>query len=211
MQEYLTLKQQNNDEFTVKHSRFIGYAKPVTTQEEAVAFVNEIKTKHWDAKHNVYAYILRDGQIRRYSDDGEPQGTAGIPVLDVLQKEGLTDCCVVVTRYFGGILLGGGGLVRAYSHAAKLAVDSAEIIKMSMCVRAVCTCDYAFYGKLSSLIPECGGTVETSDFTDTVSVNFNIPEELYNFFCAQLTEASFGKVESSEIEKIFMVNKNFKN
>lgn len=211
MQEYLTLKQQNNDEFTVKHSRFIGYAKPVTTQEEAVAFVNEIKSKHWDAKHNVYAYILRDGQIRRYSDDGEPQGTAGIPVLDVLQKEGLADCCVVVTRYFGGILLGGGGLVRAYSHAAKLAVDSAEIIKMSMCVRAVCTCDYAFYGKLSSLIPECGGTVETSDFTDTVSVYFNIPEELYNSFCAQLTEASFGKVESSEIEKIFMVNKNFKN
>ena len=207
MQEYLTLKVENSDEFTVKHSRFIGYAKPVTTQDEAVAFINEIKSKHWDAKHNVYAYILRDGQTRRYSDDGEPQGTAGIPVLDVLQKEGLTDCCVVVTRYFGGILLGGGGLVRAYSHAAKLAVDSAEIIKMSMCVRASCTCDYGFYGKLSSLIPECGGTVETSDFTDTVSVTFNIPENLYGSFCAELTEASFGKVFSTEIEKIFMLSK----
>lgn len=210
MQEYLTLKTENNDEFVVKHSRFIGYAKPVTTQDEAVAFINQIKSKHWDATHNVYAYILRDGQIRRYSDDGEPQGTAGIPVLDVLQKEGLTDCCVVVTRYFGGILLGGGGLVRAYSHAAKLAVDSAEIIKMSVCVRACCTCDYAFYGKLASLIPECGGTAENSEFTDTVSVIFNIPENLYDGFCAELTEASFGKVAATEIERIFMLNKNFK-
>ncbi len=209
MQEYLTIKKENCDEFTVKHSRFIGYARPVTTQAEAVEFINEIKSKHWDAKHNVYAYILRDGQIRRYSDDGEPQGTAGIPVLDVLQKEGLTDCCVVVTRYFGGILLGGGGLVRAYSHAAKLAVDSAEVIKMSMCVRATCNCDYGFYGKLAALIPECGGTVESSDFTDTVNVSFNIPENLYGAFCAQLTESSFGKVFSTETEKVFMINKNF--
>ena len=210
MQEYLTLKIENSDEFTVKHSRFIGYAKPVSTQEEAVAFINQIKSKHWDATHNVYAYILREGQTRRYSDDGEPQGTAGIPVLDVLQKEGLTDCCVVVTRYFGGILLGGGGLVRAYSHAAKLAVDSGEVIKMSMCVRASCTCDYAFYGKLASLVPECGGIIENSDFTDTVTVVFNMPEELYGSFCAELTEASFGKVSSSELERVFMLNKNFK-
>ena len=203
MTEYLTLKSENNDEFTVKHSRFIGYAKPVTTQEEAVAFINEIKSKHWDAKHNVYAYILRDGQTRRYSDDGEPQGTAGIPVLDVLQKEGLTDCCVVVTRYFGGILLGGGGLVRAYSHAAKLAVDSAVVIKMSMCVRAECECDYGFYGRLASLIPECGGTVENSEFTDIVKVTFTMPETVYGNFCAQLTECSFGKVSSDISEKIY--------
>ncbi len=204
MQEYLTLKKENNDEFTVKHSRFIGYAKPVTTQDEAVTFINEIKSKHWDAKHNVYAYILRDGQTRRYSDDGEPQGTAGIPVLDVLQKEGLTDCCVVVTRYFGGILLGGGGLVRAYSHAAKLAVDSAEIIKMSMCVCAECVCDYGFYGKLASLIPECGGNVTDSEFTDSVKVSFTMPENLYGSFCSQLTEASFGKVFSTVTDKIFL-------
>lgn len=207
MQEYLTLKNENCDEFTVKHSRFIGYAKPVTTQEDAVNFINDIKSKHWDAKHNVYAYILRDGQIRRYSDDGEPQGTAGIPVLDVLQKEGLTDCVVVVTRYFGGILLGGGGLVRAYSHAAKLAVDSAQVIRMAMCVRAECECDYAFYGKLASLIPECGGTVENSEFTDIVKVCFNMPEDLYSSFTAQLTEASFGKVFSDVTDKIFLETK----
>ncbi len=207
MQEYLTLKNENCDEFTVKHSRFIGYAKPVTTQEDAVKFINDIKSKHWDAKHNVYAYILRDGQTRRYSDDGEPQGTAGIPVLDVLQKEGLTDCVVVVTRYFGGILLGGGGLVRAYSHAAKLAVDSAQVIRMAMSVRAECECDYGFYGKLASLIPECGGTVENSEFTDIVKVCFNMPEDLYGSFTAQLTEASFGKVFSTVTDKIFLETK----
>ena len=203
MEEYLTLSAENNDEFTVKHSRFIGYAKPVQTQEAAVTFINEIKSKHWDAKHNVYAYILRDGQIRRYSDDGEPQGTAGIPVLDVLQKEGLTDCVVVVTRYFGGVLLGGGGLVRAYSHAAKLAVDAAKVIKMSLCVRAECECDYGYYGKLSSLIPECGGIIETSDFTDSVKVIFTMPQNLFGLFSAKLVDSSFGKYSAKVTEELF--------
>ena len=203
MQEYLTVAKETEDEFTVKHSRFIGYIKPVTTQEEAVEFINSKKSKHWDATHNVYAYILRDGQIRRYSDDGEPQGTAGIPVLDVLQKEGLTDCVVVVTRYFGGILLGGGGLVRAYSHAAKLAVDASGVIKMSMCVRAECECDYGYYGRLSSLIPECGGTIEASDFTENVKVTFTMPQNLYGSFCAKLVDSSLGKYNATELETLF--------
>ena len=203
MQEYLTVAKETEDEFVVKHSRFIGYIKPVTTQEEAVEFINSKKSKHWDATHNVYAYILRDGQIRRYSDDGEPQGTAGIPVLDVLQKEGLTDCVVVVTRYFGGILLGGGGLVRAYSHAAKLAVDASGVIKMSMCVRAECECDYGYYGRLASLIPECGGTIEASDFTENVKVTFIIPQNLYGSFCAKLVDSSLGKYNATELETLF--------
>lgn len=203
MQEYLTVAKETEDEFTVKHSRFIGYIKPVTTQEEAVEFINSKKSKHWDATHNVYAYILRDGQIRRYSDDGEPQGTAGIPVLDVLQKEGLTDCVVVVTRYFGGILLGGGGLVRAYSHAAKLAVDASGVIKMSMCVRAECECDYGYYGRLASLIPECGGTIENSEFTESVKVTFTMPQTLYGSFCAKLVDSSLGKYSATELETLF--------
>ena len=111
MKDYLTIEGFAQDEFVEKKSRFIGYAKHVETEEEAVSFINEMKQKHWDATHNVYAYVLRNGQIRRYSDDGEPQGTAGIPTLDVILKEGIVDVCVVVTRYFGGILLGGGGLV----------------------------------------------------------------------------------------------------
>lgn len=203
MQEYLTVAKETEDEFTVKHSRFIGYIKPVTTQEEAVEFINSKKSKHWDATHNVYAYILRDGQIRRYSDDGEPQGTAGIPVLDVLQKEGLTDCVVVVTRYFGGILLGGGGLVRAYSHAAKLAVDASGVIKMSMCVRAECECDYGYYGRLASLIPECGGTIENSEFTENVKVTFTMPQNLYGSFCVKLVDSSLGKYNATELETLF--------
>ncbi len=203
MDEYYTLKQEASDEYVVKHSRFISYALPVQTQEDAVAFINQVRAKHWDAKHNVYAYVLREGQIKRYSDDGEPQGTAGMPVLDVLLKEELTDCCVVVTRYFGGILLGGGGLVRAYSHSAKLGVDAAQKIKMALCVRAACECDYGFYGKLSGMIPEAGGTVESADFTDKVTVTFTIPQDLYDGFCAAVFDASLGKVAPAVVEKLF--------
>ncbi|HBN81058.1 MAG TPA: YigZ family protein, partial [Ruminococcaceae bacterium] len=119
---YLTVRREASAEFTERRSRFIGCAKPVGTEKDALSFLNTIRSKHWDASHNVYAYALRSGQLRRYSDDGEPQGTAGIPVLDVLVKSGLVDTAVVVTRYFGGVLLGAGGLVRAYSHAASLAV-----------------------------------------------------------------------------------------
>ena len=143
---YKTVQLETCDEFTEKRSRFIGYIKPVQTEEEAIAFIQSIKTKHWDARHNVYAYCLREGQIKRYSDDVEPQGTAGIPTLDVLLKTGVTDVVVVVTRYFGGILLGGGGLVRAYSHATRLAVEKAQVITMAVCKLCALTCDYNQYG-----------------------------------------------------------------
>ena len=155
--EYKTVKQEASDDFVERRSRFIGHALPVKSEEEAVAFINRMKTEYWDADHNVYAYILRDGQIRRYSDDGEPQGTAGIPVLDVIQKSGLVDVVVVVTRYFGGILLGAGGLVRAYSHGASLALSAAQPLTMRMFELAELVCDYNQYGRVSSLIPECGG------------------------------------------------------
>ena len=113
MQPYTTLAGYGTDEFVEKRSRFIGYAAPVTTEAEAVDFIARIRALHREASHNVYAYALREGQVRRYSDDGEPQGTAGVPVLDVLQKQEIVDAVVVVTRYFGGTLLGAGGLVRA--------------------------------------------------------------------------------------------------
>ena len=164
MSDYLTLEKEAFDEFTEKRSRFIGYAKPVSTQQEAADFINKIKSKHWDATHNVYAYVLRNGQQKRYSDDGEPSGTAGVPVLDVLLKENLTDCAVVATRYFGGVLLGAGGLVRAYSHTSKIAVTAARIIKMSLCSVLLVECDYNFYGRLTTLIPSFGGITENADF-----------------------------------------------
>ena len=209
MDAYKTISSAASDSFIEKKSRFIGHIHPVTTEEEAVAFIREKKTEYWDATHNVYAYVLRDGQTRRYSDDGEPQGTAGIPVLDVLLKAELVDCVVVVTRYFGGILLGTGGLVRAYSHGAKLAVDAGGIVTMGRCTILEIVCDYTFYGKLTALIPETGGTIEDTVFADTVTVTCKLPSSMVEQFDARLTDASFGRVQSvrkgeifSEIKKI---------
>ena len=131
--DYKTVKKGAYDEFVEKKSRFIGYVKPVTTEDEAIEFVNAVRKKHSDATHNCYAYIVRENNIMRYSDDGEPAGTAGMPILDVLRKEDLTDVCVVVTRYFGGTLLGTGGLVRAYTKGAQVGLDAAERIEKLFC------------------------------------------------------------------------------
>ena len=188
MEEYKTLRAPASDEFTEKRSRFIGYAQPVSTQVEAAAFIERIKKQHHDATHNVFAYLLREGQLERYSDDGEPQGTAGIPVLDVLRKQGVTNCAVVVTRYFGGILLGAGGLVRAYSHAAAIALGKAGIVTMAHCAILDIACDYSFYGKLAVCIPEWGGIVEHTQFGGAVTVRVRIHATLVDSFCAKLTE-----------------------
>lgn len=201
MNEYKTVLNESQDEFVVKKSRFIGYVKPVKTQQEAVDFINEIKSKHWDATHNVYAYVLRDGQTRRYSDDGEPQGTAGIPVLDVLLKEGLTDCVVVATRYFGGIMLGAGGLVRAYSHTAKIAVDSGNIITMSLCKIAKIECDYTYYGKLNPLMCREGAIIEDTQFSDNVTILFKIPEQDFEKLNAQIIDSSAGRYKAVAIDE----------
>ncbi len=196
MASYKTVKKESMDEFIEKKSRFIGYVKPVKTVDEAVAFINEIKSKHWDATHNVYAYSLREGQVKRFSDDGEPQGTAGIPTLDVILKQDVVDCCVVVTRYFGGIMLGAGGLVRAYSHGAKIALDAGEVITMSLCKIVRVKSDYNFYGRLVPLICEQGGIVEDTLFTDAVEVIFRIPEEKVPQFEAKLVDVSNGRFHS---------------
>ena len=203
--EYRTVGMESSDEFVEKKSRFIGYVKPVATQDEAVAFINEIKSKHWDATHNVYAYVLREGQVRRYSDDGEPQGTAGIPVLDVLLKEDVTDCVVVATRYFGGTLLGTGGLVRAYSHTAKIALDAGGIVTMKLCAVLKVTCDYNFYGRLNSLIPEMGGAIDDTEFADNVTVTFEIPVGEADKFDAKLVDMSFGKLKSEKIGEKYKI------
>lgn len=196
--DYITLDNYAFEEYTVNKSRFIGYACPVLSSEEAVEFIASIRQKHSDATHNVYAYAVRSPEYSRYSDDGEPQGTAGMPVLDVIKKSGLTDCCIVVTRYFGGILLGTGGLVRAYSHSAKLAVEKAGIVKMSMCSQMVCICDYSFYPKLSALIPDCHGVIENTVFGENVSIAFRIPEYEEPSFAEKLTQLSFGKLKAEK-------------
>ena len=203
MAEYRTVKKRSQDEFVVKKSRFIGYVCPVKTVEEANAFIQEIKSKHWDATHNVYAYSLKDGMTRRFSDDGEPQGTAGIPALDVILKENVVDCCVVCTRYFGGIMLGAGGLVRAYSHTAKIALDAGEIITMALCKIVKVESDYNFYGRLVPLICEEGGIVEDTVFADNVEVTFRIPEEKASYFEARLVDVSNGRFHSTVIGEKF--------
>lgn len=200
---YKTVELNTSDTYTVKKSEFIGYIKPVTTQEQAQEFIAEISKKHWDATHNVYAYIIRQTGVKRFSDDGEPQGTAGIPVLDVLEKNGLTDCCVVVTRYFGGIMLGAGGLVRAYSHTASLAVSAGKIITMSLCAQLEINCDYTFYGRLSSLIPECGGTLTDTVYESDVKVIFRMPLDRMDSFSAKLTEASNGRYSAVKTDEFY--------
>ena len=203
MDSYRTIRKSAGDEFVEKKSRFIGHIAPVTTQEEALEFIQSLKTKYWDATHNVYAYVLRDGQTRRYSDDGEPQGTAGIPVLDVLLKENIVDCAVVVTRYFGGIMLGAGGLVRAYSHGSKIAVDAGGIVTMCLCDLLTVSCDYNFYGRLSSLIPEMGGIIENTEFTDSVRVDFRIDSKLTSLFDEKLFDQSLGKYRCQKTGESF--------
>lgn len=168
--DYKTIRLPSEDSFIEKKSKFIGYISPVSTNEEAVDFIEKIKSIHRKATHNVYAYVLRQNNISRYSDDGEPQGTAGVPVLDVINKAGLTDVCVVCTRYFGGILLGGGGLVRAYSHCAGIAISSSEIMYMRECFELCITCDYSLYGKITYTLPEFTHKIISTDFTDEVKI-----------------------------------------
>lgn len=194
MTPYRTIARAAEDEFTEKRSRFIGAIQPVTTEEEALAFIHARSKNYWDARHNVYAYILDGGSLCRFSDDGEPQGTAGMPVLDVLRKEGLTDCAVVVTRYFGGILLGGGGLVRAYSHAAKLAVDAGGVVVMRPCTAGQITCDYAQYGWVPALLMQSGGQVTDTDFAEVVTVHFTLPQENLGAVQTALTDRSAGQL-----------------
>lgn len=201
---YQTIAHEAAQEFVERRSRFIGYAKPVRTEEEALAFLEEIRTRHWDATHNVFAYSLRQGNLRRYSDDGEPQGTAGIPVLDVLQKSGVTDAVLVVTRYFGGVLLGAGGLVRAYSHAASLALQAGEVITMQLCKTARVMCDYNQYGRVSSLIPECGGVVDDTQFTDCVQLTFHMTEEQLSALSRRLADATCGQVSPELLGELYI-------
>ncbi len=200
---YKTVMHCTKDEFVEKKSRFIGYVKPVKTADEAMQFVNEIKSKHWDATHNVYAYVLRENMTRRYSDDGEPQGTAGIPVLDVLLKAEVTDVCVVATRYFGGTLLGAGGLVRAYSHTAKIALDAGEVITMRLCALCEARCDYSFYGKMPALIAEIGGKIDDTEFADDVKVKFRLADEDFSKFNENLVDISNGKFCAEKTGEIF--------
>lgn len=200
---YFTISKAASDSFVEKKSEFIGYIAPVKTNDEAVDFINQIKAMHRKARHNVYAYILRNDNISRYSDDGEPQGTAGIPVLEVLQKRGLTDVCVVVTRYFGGILLGGGGLLRAYSHAASIACNAAHIMDMHLCHRLTIETDYNLYGKINYILPKFDIITVNSDFADTVKLEILVMSEKLTDLQKEITEVTNGSAKVTDEEELF--------
>jgi len=207
--DYKTVLENASDEFVEKRSRFIGYCKPVKTEQEAIDFINEKRSEHWNATHNVYAYSLREGNIKRYSDDGEPSGTAGMPVLDVIVKNEIFDVVVVVTRYFGGVLLGTGGLVRAYSHGSKIAVEAAKPVIMQNCLVCEARCAYNQYGKVSSMIIGVGAAVDDTVYESDVLVKFHIKPDLLGTLNKKLADATSGEVTvEQKDEQYFAVQIN---
>ena len=198
MEEYLVPTGFGEDEFIEKKSRFIGRVWPVETEEEALSRIQQMKKQHYDATHNCWAYIIHGGAVR-FSDDGEPGGTAGMPMLQVLQREGLHNIVCVVTRYFGGILLGAGGLVRAYTKGAKIAVDAAgKSIKRVWTVLYV-PCPYSFYERVKLEIDAFGGILRSTEFVAEVDMEILFPEASAQPFLSRLTDLTSGTVEGMEI------------
>lgn len=187
-----TLGKEASAEFTEKKSVFIGYAKPIKTAEEAEEFIASIKKKHADARHNVSAYMA--GNSVRYSDDGEPKGTGGVPVLEVLKKSGVDGAVVVVTRYFGGILLGAPGLVRAYSKAAAMAVEEAGVVTYRTYTECQITCDYGFYDKLLYDIGRRTIIVDDTEFAGSITLALAVLAEEYEAFAGAVYAMTNGKI-----------------
>ena len=187
-----------------KKSQFIAHVYPVADEDEAVTYIETVRKKYWDARHNCYAFSIGDnGETTKCSDDGEPSGTAGKPILEVITRNEIHNCLIVVTRYFGGIMLGAGGLVRAYSHGAKIALDASKILKMEKCFNCEIKLNYDRYGKIASLIPECEGIVDDTVFLENVVVKFHIPTDKLSFFNKKLADATNGQLETNVIEEKF--------
>ena len=178
MENYRTVRQQASDEWIVQKSRFIGHAAPVETEEQALDFLRSIREKHHNASHNCYAYILGANQgIIRYSDDGEPSGTAGLPMIDVIRNQGMINCIVVATRYFGGILLGTGGLVRAYTQTCKIALKAAEPVVMCRTCRYACHLPYSYWDRLNHSLENTNARLEEVSYTDQIAFVLVVREE----------------------------------
>ena len=197
MEEYLVPTAYAQAEFTEKKSRFIGRIWPVETEEAALEKIQSMKKQHYDATHNCWAYIIKDGAVR-FSDDGEPGGTAGMPMLQVLQREGLFNVVCVVTRYFGGILLGAGGLVRAYTKGAKIAVDAAGKSMKRVWSVVYVPCPYSYYERVKIEIAAFGGVIRSTEFGSEVELEILLPEQQTQPFLLRLTDLSAATVEGME-------------
>ena len=203
MESYTTVHHYSCFEYEDRKSIFIGEAMPVSTEEEAISFIESVKKEYPDARHHVYAYVLRYNSIMRFTDDGEPQGTAGMPVLDVIRKNGLTDIAVVVTRYFGGTLLGTGGLVRAYTASALGAVKNAEIITYDIYSTVSIEASYSDYQKFTPIFTDTGFRNEGVRYTDKVIVTGSIRKNNCNILIDKLVQVTSGRVKTNIIDEKF--------
>ena len=204
MKPYKTLLRAASDEFVVNKSRFIGHGCPCETEEAALAFLAEIRARHKDATHNCYAYIVGANMgIMRYSDDGEPGGTAGMPIIEVMKARGVTNCAVVVTRYFGGILLGAGGLVRAYSQGAAAALNACGVGVMHPTARYLLEVPYPMLGRLEFFLKTEPVVVEEKQFADAVILTLVVRTSDEEAFSARLTNMSEGRLEPLRCEEFY--------
>jgi uncharacterized YigZ family protein len=209
MKNYKTVGAEEAVEILIQKSRFIGHACPVTTEVEAADFIERIRKKHWHATHNVPVFLIgADYMVQRYSDDGEPSGTAGIPVMEMLKKEGITDICLVITRYFGGIKLGTGGLVRAYTDSAKAVLAAAGVIEKLVYQSVDMVFDYTLHGKIQNYcMNQPAVIVAETSFSDRVSMQLRIEPESYDQVIAQIIDMTASKVEMGETEQMYLTFK----
>ena len=204
---YKVLKEGGSGEIVEKKSRFIATLTPVESEEEAAAFIEEMKKKYWDARHNCSAFVLGErAQITRCSDDGEPGGTAGKPMLEVLLSSEIRNVAAVVTRYFGGTLLGTGGLVRAYTQALQPGLAASRIVTMRYGVRLMLVTDYNGIGKIQYLLSQRNLAIDSSEYTDIVRLILTVPYEEKEEVCKELIESTSGKVKIEELEKFYFVS-----
>lgn len=204
LKEYATILEEGNDEIVEKKSRFIGYVRHVETEEDAISFVNEIKKKHYDARHNCYAYTIGQEQpLLRFSDDGEPGGTAGKPILEVITGSELCNVCIVVTRYFGGTLLGTGGLVRAYTEASKAAIEATEIVIKRLVVPFFITTSYTDLGKIQYILGNEGIAIADSEYGEDVILKTAIFVDDVERIEKRLTEETAARARFTKEEPLY--------
>ena len=202
---YKTLMKRGSDEFIINKSRFIGHGAPVETEEDALAFLADIRKKHADATHNCYAYIIgRNMGVMRYSDDGEPGGTAGMPIIEVMKNRGVVNACVVVTRYFGGVLLGAGGLVRAYTQGAVTAIDASGVGVMHLTARYMMDVSYPMLSRVEYFLKSAPVIVEDKDFSDVITLTLLVRCADEDKLLADLTQLSEGRLEPMRFDETYM-------
>lgn len=203
-EEYISLREEAETELEIKRSVFIGNARPVTSAEEAEEFIREVRSRHEDARHVCFAYVLRSGGVSKYSDDGEPQGTAGVPMLEVLKKNGLCDTAVTVTRYFGGILLGAAGLVRAYTNSCAMAIEKGGICKYGVFARLRLYASFKDYPKAEYELRRIGARLDAPIFASDVELTFYIENEKADSVISRLADMSAARIKCEKISEEFM-------